>query len=198
LIWSDRRAGLSALVVLGWLLSVELGTSRTASRAAANEANASEQVVDTSTSRLFDAAAAVAISGGVVASLTSPSTSIRPQRASFAAGLVVLCGSGGLSWFARRHLGRFHRDALTVHADHELIDTGPYGLIRHPLYSATIGAFAGVGAVLGNWVSLGLALVPTLALLRRIKVEEDMLLDALGAEYDEYRNRSKRLMPWVW
>ena len=85
-----------------------------------------------------------------------------------------------------------------MHADHELIDTGPYGLIRHPLYSATIGAFAGVGAVLGNWVSLGLALVPTLALLRRIKVEEDMLLDALGPEYDEYRNRSKRLMPWVW
>ncbi len=41
-------------------------------------------------------------------------------------------------------------------------------------------------------------MVPTLALSRRIKVEEDMLLEALGAEYAEYRNRSKRLMPWVW
>ncbi len=189
---------MSAIVAMGWLLSIELGTSRTASRAAANETNSGEQVIDTSTSHLVDAAATAALVGGTAASLALPSGLIRARRTSFAMGLVLLCGSGVLSWFARRHLGRFHRDSLTVHADHELIDTGPYRLIRHPLYSATIAAFTGIGAVLGNWASLGLALLPTWALAHRIKVEEDMLLDALGADYAGYRNRTKRLVPWVW
>lgn len=186
------------MVILGWLLAIELGTSRTASRAAANDSNADEQVVDTSTSRVVDVAGSAAIVGGIAASLTLPSTHIRARRTSFATGLLLLGASGGLSWLARRHLGRFHRDSLTVHADHELIETGPYGLIRHPLYSATIGVFVGIGAVLGNWASLGLALLPSMALAHRIKVEENMLIGALGAEYADYRDRTKRLVPWIW
>ncbi len=189
---------MSAIVALGWLLSIELGTSRTASRAAANKATSTERVIDTSTSHLVDAAATAAIVGGTAASRALPSGLIQARRTSFATGLALLCGSGALSWFARCHLGRFHRDSLTVHADHELIDTGPYRLIRHPLYSATIAAFAGIGAVLGNWASLGLALLPTWALAHRIKVEEDMLIDALGSSYTDYRNRTKRLVPRIW
>ena len=103
-----------------------------------------------------------------------------------------------LSASARRHLGRFHRDALTVHADHQLVETGPYRRVRHPLYTATIGVFVGIGAVLGNWISLALAGLPTLALIRRIHVEEDMLVKALGPDYLRYQERTARLVPGVW
>ena len=88
--------------------------------------------------------------------------------------------------------------ALTVHADHELVETGPYQRVRHPLYTATIGVFVGIGAVLGNWISLALAGLPTLALVHRIHVEEDMLVKAIGTDYLRYRERTARLVPGVW
>lgn len=120
------------------------------------------------------------------------------RTGSYVAGLLLLGGAGALSVAARRHLGRFHRDSLTVHSDHELVDTGPYRRIRHPLYTATIGVFAGFGAVLGNWISVALAALPTAALIHRIAVEERMLSEAFGQEYSRYCSRTHRLLPGVW
>lgn len=197
-IWTDWRAGGAAAVAVGWLLSIELRTSRTASRLAAKAPERRERVIDTSTSQFFDAAASTAIIGGISASLASPSSLIRPRRTSFVTGMLLILGSALLSSLARRHLGRFHRASLTIHADHELIESGPYRLVRHPLYSATIGAFVGIGALLGNWISLGLVSLPSLALLHRINVEEEMLVEAFGADYANYRNRTKRVVPWIW
>lgn len=198
LIWTNRRAAGGAAFIFAWLMSVELGASRRASRDAAASDNAGEWVVDTSTSRLFDGAAAVAIAGGLVASLARPQASIRAPRSAYVGGLLLLGGSGVLSVFARRHLGRFHRDSLTVHENHELVETGPYRRVRHPLYTATIGVFLGLGAVLGNWISVALAALPTYALVRRISIEEDMLSEALGSRYLKYRQRTVRLVPGIW
>lgn len=116
----------------------------------------------------------------------------------FTLGLGLLVGSGALSSWARRHLGRFHRDDLTVHDDHSLVDTGPYRSIRHPLYLATASALVGTGAALGNWVSIGTAGLPTAALVRRIAVEESMLESHLGPRYATYKARTKRLVPRIW
>ncbi|MCP5066072.1 MAG: isoprenylcysteine carboxylmethyltransferase family protein [bacterium] len=120
------------------------------------------------------------------------------RRISFGTGMTLLVTSGALSSAARRRLGRFHRDSLTVHDDHCLVDTGPYGWVRHPLYLATVGVFAGTGAVLGNWASIAVAALPTAALARRIVVEEQMLVDHLGDEYLAYQERTSRLIPGVW
>ncbi len=198
LVWTDRRAAAGAACAVVWLVPIELGTSRRASRTAVVANDATERVVDTSTSKLFDAAAATAVAGGVAASLARPSASIRGRQASYVGGLVLLCGSGTLSVFARRHLGRFHRDSLTIHQDHELVETGPYRHVRHPLYTATIGVFLGLGAVLGNRISLGLAALPTIALIHRIRVEEAMLFETFGSRYLCYRHRTARLVPGVW
>lgn len=179
-------------------MSVELGTSRSASREAAASDDASEHVVDTSTSKLFNAAAAAALVAGLAASLRLTKATIRARHVSYASGLLSLGGAGALSVAARRRLGRFHRDSLTVHSDHELVDTGPYDRIRHPLYTATIGVFVGFGAVLGNWISLALAALPTAALVHRIAVEERMLVETFGDEYVRYCARTHRLLPWIW
>jgi len=198
LIWTDRRAAAIALCAISWVISIELGTSRRATREASKAPNALERVVDTRTSRIFDLAAATAIAGGLGASLTQPRTSIRRPKLAFSVGLILLVGSSLLSTAARQHLGKFHRDSLTVHQDHELIETGPYRRVRHPLYTATIGVFIGMGAVLGNWISVGLAALPLTALIHRIKVEEKMLTKTLGERYTNYSERTDHLIPGIW
>ncbi len=179
-------------------MSIELGTSRRATREASRSPDGSERVVDTSTSRIFNVAAATAIVGGLSASVAWPRASIRPPKLAFSAGLALLAGSGALSVVARRHLGRFHRDSLTVQSDHELVDTGPYGHVRHPLYTSTAGVFIGLGAIEGNWISVSLAVLPIAALVHRIRVEETMLTEALAESYLSYRKRTSRLLPQVW
>ncbi len=197
LIWTDRRVAAAAVVLVGWLISIELGTSRRASRQAACDETSGEQVVDTTTGRLFDFAATTAVGVSVASSLTS-TRPIRARRTLTAAGMVLLAGSGLLSRAARDHLGRFHRNSLTVQPDHELVDTGPYRSIRHPLYTATIGMFGGIGLLLGTRTSLTFAALPTAALIHRINVEEAMLNRALGDSYDNYTKRSSRLFPKIW
>ncbi len=196
LIWTNRADGALAGILIAWLLATELGTSRIATRQAA--ADDSERVVDTSTSRLCDAALGLALVGGVAASRRHPRSAFVHQRAAFVAGSAAVLASGALSTVARRHLGRFHRDALTVHADHVLVESGPYSSVRHPLYTATIGAVAGIGLLLGSRVSLGLAALPASALVKRIGVEEAMLTEALGEVYVAYSSRTARLIPGIW
>jgi protein-S-isoprenylcysteine O-methyltransferase Ste14 len=198
IIWTSRSAGGATAALLAWLFSVELGTSRSGSKAAAAAQEPGERVVDTSTSRCFDVAAAVAIAGAAGSSFGCRRGVIRHQRIAVTTGVGLLAASGALSKVARRHLGRFHRDSLTVHPDHELVDTGPYRRIRHPLYTATILMFVGLGAALGNWLSVGWAVLPAGALIHRVRVEEGMLVDALGAGYADYRRRTHRLIPRVW
>ena len=197
-VWSRPGAAAAAAVVFAWLASIELGSSRTASRDAAVGGGSGETVVDTSTSRHFDVAALASLVIGLGASLLVPSRTIRARRLSFATGIALLVASGGLSGASRRRLGRFHRDALTVHDDHRVVDTGPYRRVRHPLYLATMGVFTGTGAVLGNWVSVAGAAIPAAALARRIVVEEHMLVEHLGDEYRFYQDRTSRLIPGVW
>lgn len=198
LIRSDRRAQAVATTVSAWLLAIELGTSRRATRLAARTEAPDDVVVDTTTGRMFDVAAVVAVAGGVLASLVYEATTIRQRRATFWSGAALLVSAGLVSSWSRRHLGRFHRDALTIHGDHEVIDTGPYARIRHPLYTATITAFVGIGAVLGTWISLALAALPAGALIHRILVEERMLVEALADDYVTYANRTSRLVPGIW
>jgi len=176
-----------------WLVSIELGTSRSASRQPA----ADDVEVDSSTSRIFDVTATLSLAGALAASWRVDAATIRWRRSAVVVGVATLCGAGGLSTWARRHLGRFHRDTLTRHADHELITGGPYASIRHPLYTATIGVFVGIGLVLGNWFSLAAAALPAAALRHRIGVEERMLVDEFGDRYLAYSNRTGRLFPQV-
>jgi protein-S-isoprenylcysteine O-methyltransferase Ste14 len=176
-----------------WLVSIELGTSRSASRRPA----AGDVEVDFTTGLIFDVSAALSLAGALAMSWRVDAATIRWRRSAVVVGVATLCGAGALSAWARRHLGRFHRDTLTRHADHELVTSGPYARIRHPLYTATIGVFVGIGVALGNWFSLAAAALPAAALRHRIGVEEHMLVDQFGDRYRDYSNRTGRLFPTV-
>lgn len=194
LVWSSWFATLAAAFLFLSLLSVELRTSRIASRADDD----SPVEIETRTGQICDAAFALCMVGGFVSSVWVPESAISPRLPVFALGLFAMASGLVLSASARRHLGRFHRDHLTHHMDHQLVQNGPYQWVRHPLYTSTILAIAGIGLTLGTWVSIGLVVLPIIALVHRIKVEEQLLERALGQIYQDYADSVSRLVPHIW
>lgn len=112
---------------------------------------------------------------------------------------VAVFGLGtALRWWSIRHLGRFFTVDVAVAADHRVVDTGPYRLVRHPSYTGLLLQFAGLAFSLANSLSIAVVVLPILlALLYRIRVEEAALRHGLGAAYVDYTSRTTRLIPWV-
>jgi len=100
-------------------------------------------------------------------------------------------------WWARLHLGALWSGTVTRKADHHIVDTGPYGLVRHPIYTGLIlSAFATAVALGAPRGYLGAALI-TLGFYVKARLEEGFLRGELGAEaYDGYRARVPMLIPW--
>jgi protein-S-isoprenylcysteine O-methyltransferase len=114
-------------------------------------------------------------------------------------GIALFAAGLALRWYAIVHLGRFFTVNVSIAADHRLIDTGPYRIVRHPSYTGALMAFLGLGLCMANWASLLCLLVPIcLVFLRRIHVEEAVLLEALGDQYRDYVRRTKRLIPAIY
>jgi protein-S-isoprenylcysteine O-methyltransferase len=90
-------------------------------------------------------------------------------------------------------------EKVSILEEHRLIDTGIYGVIRHPAYLGHLISLLGIGLILGNWVGMAvLVLLPLAAILYRIHVEERALLGHFGPAYQEYAGRTKRLLPGIW
>ena len=88
---------------------------------------------------------------------------------------------------------------VTIEKDHELVERGPFRAVRHPSYTGVLLAFVGLALSLGNWAALLVILVPIgAAFIRRMNVEEDALSRALGTRYAEYKNHTKRLVPFIY
>jgi len=114
----------------------------------------------------------------------------------FGAGLFV--AGTALRWWAIMHLGRFFSVDVAIASDHQVVDTGPYHVVRHPSYTGLLLQCAGLGIVLGTALSLFVILVPTfLVVSHRIRVEEKALLANFGNTYADYTRRTKRLLPGV-
>lgn len=112
-------------------------------------------------------------------------------------GLAIQAGSALLAVWARRHLGRNWSGAITAKVDHKLIRSGPYQLLRHPIYSGMLGMFLGTAVVSGELHGLLAMLLITVAYWRKIRLEEQSLRAYFGAEYDDYRKKSWALIPGV-
>jgi protein-S-isoprenylcysteine O-methyltransferase len=112
--------------------------------------------------------------------------------------LGLLLSGLAVRWVSILTLGLFFSVHVAVQRDHSLIETGFYRYVRHPSYSGLLMAFLGMGVFFANWLSLAFLIVPiVLAVLKRIRIEENALKDALGAPYIQYCTRTKRLIPVV-
>lgn len=113
------------------------------------------------------------------------------------AGVLAIAACMYLSFLAFRE-NTFAAPVVKVQREHKVIDTGPYAVVRHPMYSGAILYFFGVPLLLGSWI--GLALAPLLIGLvaARILLEEDTLRAELPG-HTAYAARVRwRLLPGVW
>jgi protein-S-isoprenylcysteine O-methyltransferase Ste14 len=115
------------------------------------------------------------------------------------AGLAILvCGVALRAW-AIVTLGRFFTYAVAVQEGQNVIESGPYRLVRHPSYTGLLIGLAGAGLALDNWLALAaIVLIPLAAILVRIGSEEATLNRELGEPYRAYSARTRRLVPGVW
>ena len=110
--------------------------------------------------------------------------------------LFVLAGV--LSWTGVRALGRHWRIDAGLNRDHELVRSGPYRVVRHPIYASMLCVLLGTGVMLTpSWLlraSLVLFLIGTEI---RIRIEDALLASTFGEEFDDYRRTTPAYIPFV-
>jgi protein-S-isoprenylcysteine O-methyltransferase Ste14 len=114
-------------------------------------------------------------------------------------GIVIVVAGLALRWTAILTLGKLFTANVAIHEGQTITRTGVYRYLRHPSYTGLWLAFAGLAFHYRDWVSLFVVLLPiTAAMLYRIHVEEVALVDAFGAEYENYRKATSRLIPGLY
>jgi protein-S-isoprenylcysteine O-methyltransferase Ste14 len=112
-------------------------------------------------------------------------------------GILLVAAGLGFTVWARLHLGRNWSGVVTLKEDHALIRTGPYRVVRHPIYTGLLLALLGTALAIGEWrgvLAVGCAVI---GFLWKIRVEEALMAGSFP-EYAEYRKRTAALMPLVY
>jgi protein-S-isoprenylcysteine O-methyltransferase Ste14 len=112
-------------------------------------------------------------------------------------GAAVAAVGLGFSVWARVHLGRNWSGIVTVKEDHELVRSGPYGRVRHPIYTGLIAAFAGTAMVMDQTRALLALVLLTLALVRKLHIEEARMAETFP-DYAAYRRETAALFPFIY
>lgn len=119
------------------------------------------------------------------------------ELGTYALAVITLLGIS-FTWWARIHLGRFWSNAITHKEGHRIVDTGPYGLVRHPIYTGLIIALFATGVAVATWTSLTGALLISLGEWQKARMEERFLSIELGREaYGTYCRRVPMIVPFL-
>jgi protein-S-isoprenylcysteine O-methyltransferase Ste14 len=143
----------------------------------------------------------VAVVGSLLLAGRVPDAAIPGGRVPlYVVGVVLMAAGLALRWTAVVVLGRSFTVEVRVQDEQQVVDRGPFGVVRHPSYTGLLLVFLGMGLALTNWLALIVAFVPPLVgIVYRIRVEEAMLADGLGEPYRAYGRRVRfRLVPFVW
>ena len=121
-----------------------------------------------------------------------------PQTVTFiVVGGIVQAVFMLLAIWARRHLGRNWSAEVRIGEGHELIRSGPYRVLRHPIYTAMLGMLVGSAIASGQYHALvGIALL-IVAYLRKTRLEEEILRKTFGNDFEAYFRDSWALVPYV-
>ena len=122
--------------------------------------------------------------------------SVVPLWLTIVASILFLIGYGMYVEVMRENA--YLSRTIEVQEGQQLIDTGLYGVVRHPMYTATILMFTSIPLILGSFWSLIIFAIYPLLMVLRIKNEEQVLAAGLKG-YTDYQKRVKwRLLPFVW
>lgn len=113
-------------------------------------------------------------------------------------GITLVFSAIIVNQVAVKTLGKFF-DRLVIKDQHQLITSGIYSQIRHPIYTSYLLLFIGFCTLLQSWLSLGVLVIVCLIWFgNRITIEEEMLTQEFGNKYQIYQEKTKRLLPLIY
>ena len=108
--------------------------------------------------------------------------------------VLVACGVAIAIW-ARRHIGEYWSSRVALKEDHQLVQSGPYARVRHPIYSGMLLAMIGTGLFVGEWRAVIGVLLVFSAHWQKARREERLLANQFGTAYQDYCGRTGSLIP---
>jgi protein-S-isoprenylcysteine O-methyltransferase Ste14 len=123
---------------------------------------------------------------------------IVPRReALFTFGAILLLAGLAFTVWARVHLGKHWSGQVTLKEGHRLIRSGPYALVRHPIYTGLLLAMVGTAVAIDEYRGVLGVLIALQSFVRKYKTEERWLREEFGGEYERYMRDVKALVPGI-
>ena len=135
---------------------------------------------------------------GYVLLWQGPIWRLTPSPARIVASAVFLTVAIVLAWTSPRALGRQFRVEAGLSADHELVQTGPYRFVRHPIYASMLCLLVGTGAMFSVWPFLAAAVVVFLVGTEiRVRIEDGLLEGRFGDTFRAYKRSVRAYAPFL-
>ena len=154
---------------------------------------------DNNTRRINVLAVFIAIGIGIIFSNVDIFAIGGPSNTRFFIGTIIVWFGWILRFWAVQTLGKFFRTTVMIQKGHTVIESGPYKILRHPSYAGDLSMIIGAGVGMGNWIGLALMIVVSfIGFSIRINLEEKILIQSLGRNYQDYMKRTKKLIPFIY
>jgi protein-S-isoprenylcysteine O-methyltransferase Ste14 len=112
--------------------------------------------------------------------------------------VVLLVSAALLSWTGVAALGRHWRLNAGLNPDHQLVRSGPYSLVRHPIYSSMLCLLLGTGLIVAPWPLFLLAIfIFLIGTEIRVRIEDGLLASQFGEEFAAYKRKVPAYIPWL-
>lgn len=112
-------------------------------------------------------------------------------------GVAIVAAGHTFAFWARIHLGKYWSGTVALKEGHKIISTGPYGMVRHPIYTGLLSAILGSAVAAGGLDGfIGFAIMIP-AYIIKWKREEKLLIGEFGQEYRDYMKKTPAIVPFV-
>jgi protein-S-isoprenylcysteine O-methyltransferase Ste14 len=113
-------------------------------------------------------------------------------------GLALTIGGIAFAIWARFYLGRNWSARVTIKKGHELVRSGPYAIVRHPIYTGILAALSGTALAIGQIHALLGFAIAIVGMVLKFRLEEKFMTEQFGEQYATYQREVKSLVPYVW
>lgn len=114
-------------------------------------------------------------------------------------GMLIFLGGALLLYWVHKVMGNFFSPLVQLKENHQLLTSGPFRYLRHPMYSSVLACVVGGFFLTANWAYFLIqAVIFAILIIVRVPPEERMLLDRFQAEFEAYRRRTWRIVPFVY
>jgi protein-S-isoprenylcysteine O-methyltransferase Ste14 len=110
-------------------------------------------------------------------------------------GAILTAAGVAFAIWARRHIGKNWSAQVTIRQEHELIRSGPYARIRHPIYTGLLLAVAATAIAIGEYRAIVAFAVIAIGFVVKAKREEAFLATQFGPAFDEHRRQTGFFLP---